>query len=121
MVGKSSKKWNLAMHLISCSNQNQFHRVSEDDTMDERSSKPLTMLTELAKRCLKMTRDGRPTTKEVVMELEGLRRLEKHPWIKGNDEEEERLPRETASSDKFGAFSHNDSCAQAVFPVNVLR
>lgn len=87
--------------------------------MDEGSPELLTMITELAKRYLEMRGDERPTMKEVAMELEGLRRLEKHPWIKDNDEEEERLLRETASSDKFGAFSENDFCAQAVLAVNL--
>ncbi|CAH9078556.1 unnamed protein product [Cuscuta europaea] len=33
----------------------------------------------IASRCLKVKRDDRPTMKEVAMEIEGLRVLERHP------------------------------------------
>lgn len=35
---------------------------------------------ELAKRCLRVKGEERPTMKEVEMELEGLRVRNRHPW-----------------------------------------
>lgn len=90
--------------------------------MVEGSPELLTMLTELAKRYLEMRGDERPTMEEVAMELEGLRRLEKqHPWFKDNDEEEERLPRETASSDNDfrSTFIDDQKCKTCVYARNI--
>ncbi|KAJ8535684.1 hypothetical protein K7X08_023404 [Anisodus acutangulus] len=43
---------------------------------------------ELAKRCLRLTSEERPTMKKVAMELEGLRWFTKHPWSQESQDEE---------------------------------
>ncbi|KAL7246081.1 hypothetical protein ACSBR2_001250 [Camellia fascicularis] len=43
----------------------------------------------LAKKCLRVKGDERPTMKEVAMELEGLRMMEKHSWVNDNKDLEE--------------------------------
>ncbi|GMP46686.1 hypothetical protein CsSME_00014741 [Camellia sinensis var. sinensis] len=43
----------------------------------------------LAKRCLRVKGDERPAMKEVAMELEGLRMMEKHSWVNDNKDLEE--------------------------------
>ena len=42
---------------------------------------------------LKIEREDRPTMKEVATELEGLRKMEKHPWVNfdSNPDEIEHL------------------------------
>ncbi|THG05506.1 hypothetical protein TEA_020389 [Camellia sinensis var. sinensis] len=50
--------------------------------MNEARVDMLKQVTILAKRCLEMKGDERPSMKEVAMELEGLRMTKKHPWVK---------------------------------------
>ena len=57
----------------------------------------------LAKNCLNVKSEERPSMKEVAMELEGLRKMEKHPWAKDQElmtnlEETEYLLAETSIS-----------------------
>ncbi|CAL9161378.1 unnamed protein product, partial [Musa hybrid cultivar] len=105
------------LHTSQFTDRSDVYSFGIDRTMVEGSPELLTMLTELAKRYLEMRGDERPTMKEVAMESEGLRRLEKkHPWFKDNDEEEERLPRETASSDNDfrSTFIDDQKCKTCV-------
>ena len=54
----------------------------------------------LAKKCLKLKGEDRPTMKEVATELEGLRKMEKHLWVNFdlNSDEIEHLLTETSNS-----------------------
>ncbi|KAL7226775.1 hypothetical protein ACSBR1_021779 [Camellia fascicularis] len=66
----------------------------------------LTEVANIAKRCLIVKREDRPTMKEVAMELEGLiiKKMKKHPWVKIdlNGEESEHLFHRKLSGYEFG-------------------
>ncbi|KAL0344439.1 UNVERIFIED_CONTAM: Wall-associated receptor kinase [Sesamum radiatum] len=54
----------------------------------EGSLEQIQSVAELVKRCLRLHSEERPTMKDVAMELEGLRKLSKHPWAQQEVEEE---------------------------------
>ncbi|RWR94918.1 putative wall-associated receptor kinase-like protein 16 [Cinnamomum micranthum f. kanehirae] len=82
---------NLAIHFILSMKNERLFEVLEDRVVAEGGMEQLQSVAELANRCLQVAGEGRPTMKEVVMELEGLRRAENHPWIQQNNEEAENL------------------------------
>ncbi|MBA0566198.1 hypothetical protein Golob_011040 [Gossypium lobatum] len=59
-------------------------RVLEDKNIDQ-----LKEVANLARRCVRLKGEERPTMKEVASELEGLRAMEKHPWGTHDLQEEE--------------------------------
>ena len=82
--------------------------------MNEGNAKHLKEVAILAKRCLMVRGEERPTMKEVVMELEGLRILEAHPWVNNNSnlEESERLinqPQDAYEGDNTSNMTGYDS------------
>ncbi|KAI7991147.1 Wall-associated receptor kinase 3, partial [Camellia lanceoleosa] len=66
----------------------------------------LTEVANIAKRCLIVKGEDRPTMKEVAMVLEGLiiKKMKKHPWVKIdlNGEESEHLFHRKLSGYEFG-------------------
>ncbi|XP_021284960.1 wall-associated receptor kinase 2-like [Herrania umbratica] len=75
---------NLAMYFISALKEDRLVRILEDCIVNEAKSEQLKVVANLAKRCVRVKGEERPTMKEVAMELEGLRIMVKHPWA--NDE-----------------------------------
>ncbi|KAB1200060.1 Wall-associated receptor kinase 2 [Morella rubra] len=57
-------------------------QILDDQIVKEDNIEELKDVANLAKRCLTARGEDRPTMKEVAMELEGLRSMEKHPWGK---------------------------------------
>ena len=57
----------------------------------------------LAKKCLKLKGQDRPTMKEVATELEGLLKMVKHSWVNfdSNSDEIEHLLAETSNSSNY--------------------
>lgn len=47
---------------------------------DEHNMEQVKEFMKLATKCLKVKGNERPTMKEVASELDGLRKMEKHPW-----------------------------------------
>ncbi|KAL2500507.1 Wall-associated receptor kinase 2 [Forsythia ovata] len=85
---KSEEERNLATYFIMSINENRLFRILEPRILREGTLQQLQGVGELVKRCLNLKSDERPTMKEVAMELEGLRKLTKHPWNQqGNPEE----------------------------------
>ncbi|GFZ09864.1 hypothetical protein Acr_21g0004630 [Actinidia rufa] len=58
-------------------------------TVNEAKAEQLRGVANLAKRCLELKGDERPTMKEIGIELEGLRMMEKHSWVTDNKNSEE--------------------------------
>ncbi|XP_022768052.1 wall-associated receptor kinase 2-like [Durio zibethinus] len=75
---------NLAMYFLSALKENRLVQIVEKCIVDEAKTEQLKEVGNLAKRCLRVKGEERPTMKEVAMELEGLRIIVKHPWV--NDE-----------------------------------
>nr|DAD26653.1 TPA_asm: hypothetical protein HUJ06_028121 [Nelumbo nucifera] len=84
---RSQEQRNLATYFIFSMKENHLFQILEDRVVNEGKSEQILAVAELAKRCLNLRGEERPTMKEVAMELEGLRRSEKHPWVQQDQEE----------------------------------
>ncbi|GKU98444.1 hypothetical protein SLEP1_g11452 [Rubroshorea leprosula] len=93
---------NLSMYFFSAIKDNCLGKILDGSIVNEANTKQLNEVANLAKRCLSVKGEERPTMKEVAMELEGLRRMTKHPWVNDawDPKEVEYLLGET--SDKSG-------------------
>ncbi|WKA07971.1 hypothetical protein VitviT2T_025738 [Vitis vinifera] len=80
---------NLAMFFVSSMKDDRLFEILDDRVLNEGNTKHLKEVAILAKRCLMVKGEERPTMKEVAMELEGLRILETHPWVNNNSNPEE--------------------------------
>ncbi|KAI8014132.1 Wall-associated receptor kinase 4 [Camellia lanceoleosa] len=92
--------------------ENQLFEIVDEQVMNEANSDQLKEVAILAKRCLRVKGDERPTMKELAMELEGLRMTEKHPWVDENKNSEETQYLLDQFSDAYGGgTSKNNSAA----------
>ncbi|XP_010256258.1 PREDICTED: putative wall-associated receptor kinase-like 16 [Nelumbo nucifera] len=87
----------LAMYFLSSIKENRLFEILENEVLNEGNREQLMAVAMLAKRCLKLKGEERPTMKEVAAELEGLRKIQQHPWVQGNQEETEYLLGEPSS------------------------
>ncbi|KAL8491767.1 hypothetical protein ACS0TY_023382 [Phlomoides rotata] len=129
---RSQEKRNLATYFIMTIKENKLFQVLDPRVVREGSMDQLQAIADLTKRCLQFSGEKRPTMKEVAMELEGLRKFNKHPWANQpvNEEESLGLMNETSgSADLYtvpitstGEMSEQYSLNSAVFPhVNDAR
>eukprot|EP00257_Ricinus_communis_P017027 XP_015575365.1 putative wall-associated receptor kinase-like 16 [Ricinus communis] len=72
---------NLAMYFLYALKEDRLVNVLEDCILNEGNIEQIKEVSSLAKRCLRVKGEERPTMKEVAMELEGLRLMVKHPWV----------------------------------------
>lgn len=81
---------NLAAFFVRSIKENCLFQVFETQVLCEGSFEQCQGVAELAKRCLRLTSEERPTMKEVSRELEGLRKFTKHhPWSKTQENRDE--------------------------------
>ncbi|GMP46724.1 hypothetical protein CsSME_00014773 [Camellia sinensis var. sinensis] len=80
---------NLAMYFILAMKEDRLFEIVDEQMMDEARVDKLKQVAILAKRCLEVKGDERPSMKEVAMELEGLRMTDKHPWVNDIKDSEE--------------------------------
>ncbi|THG05694.1 hypothetical protein TEA_028293 [Camellia sinensis var. sinensis] len=80
---------NLAMYFILAMKEDRLLEIVDEQMMNEARVDMLKQVAILAKRCLEVKGDERPSMKEVTMELEGLRMIEKHPWVNDIKDSEE--------------------------------
>ncbi|GLT84917.1 hypothetical protein SLE2022_031250 [Rubroshorea leprosula] len=99
---RAEEERNLSMYFLSAIKDNCLGKILDGSIVNEANIEQLNEVADLARRCLSVKGEERPTMKEVATELEGVRRMTKHPWA--NDawdaEEVEYLLGET--SDKSG-------------------
>ncbi|XP_056167893.1 putative wall-associated receptor kinase-like 16 [Syzygium oleosum] len=84
----------LATFFLSSLKNDKLFQIVAEVIANEGNNTQVREVANLAKRCLKIKGEERPTMKEVEMELEGLRAMAKHPWVSGidvNPEETVRL------------------------------
>ncbi|XP_022887453.1 wall-associated receptor kinase 2-like [Olea europaea var. sylvestris] len=79
---------NLATYFIKSMKENRLFSILEPRVLREGTLEQLQSIAELVKRCLSLDGEDRPTMKEVAMELEGLRKFNKHPWANQSVHEE---------------------------------
>ncbi|KAJ7959207.1 Wall-associated receptor kinase [Quillaja saponaria] len=78
---KPEEERSLAMYFLSYFKEDRLFEVIESGLVNEGNKETVKEVARLATRCLKLKGEDRPSMKEVGMELEGLRRTEKHPWV----------------------------------------
>ncbi|XP_059629947.1 wall-associated receptor kinase 2-like [Cornus florida] len=95
---------NLAIYFLFALKEDRLFEVLDHSIVHEGNTEQLKEVAVLAKRCLRVNGEERPSMKEVAMELEGLRKMEKHPWVNDelNYEETEYLLGDTSDSYGFG-------------------
>ncbi|KAF3451045.1 hypothetical protein FNV43_RR07134 [Rhamnella rubrinervis] len=77
---RSEKERSLAMHFLYSLREDRLFEIVESRIVNEGNRELLKEVAEIARGCLNLKGDDRPTMKEVAMELEGLRKTEKHMW-----------------------------------------
>ncbi|PSS31666.1 Wall-associated receptor kinase [Actinidia chinensis var. chinensis] len=92
---------NLAMYFLASLKEDRLFQILDDCIVQEESFEQLKEVANLAKRCLRVKGEERPTMKEVAMELEGLRMMGKHPWINNDSEETEYLLGVASETSRF--------------------
>ncbi|XP_059668018.1 putative wall-associated receptor kinase-like 16 [Cornus florida] len=85
---RTQEERNLATYFIMSMKQNRLFQILEARLVREGALEQLQTIAELVKRCLSMHGEERPTMKEVAMELEGLRKFTRHPWVHQQSHEE---------------------------------
>ncbi|XP_042480670.1 putative wall-associated receptor kinase-like 16 [Macadamia integrifolia] len=85
------KEINLAMHFVTSTKEGRVWDILDDQILIEDYKEQLHEVLRLAERCLRVTGEERPTMKEVAMELQGLSKYQRHPWVAQNPEEVECL------------------------------
>ncbi|KAF6174265.1 hypothetical protein GIB67_033797 [Kingdonia uniflora] len=84
---RSPEERSLAIYFNATLKANRLFQLVEPQVIDEGKSAQIMAYSDLAKRCLHMKGEERPTMKEAAAELEGLRRFEMHPWALQRNEE----------------------------------
>ncbi|XP_019199629.1 PREDICTED: wall-associated receptor kinase 2-like [Ipomoea nil] len=74
------KERHLSQYFLSLLKENQPFKILDANIVSEENNDELQEVALLAKRCLNVKGEDRPTMKEVAVELSGLRRASKHPW-----------------------------------------
>ncbi|KAG2708903.1 hypothetical protein I3760_05G214400 [Carya illinoinensis] len=75
---------NLAMYFSSAVKEDRLHQIIVDHLVSDGNTYEIDEVANLVKRCLSVRGEDRPTMKEVAMELDGLRSMEKHQLGKEN-------------------------------------
>ncbi|RWR79325.1 putative wall-associated receptor kinase-like protein 16 [Cinnamomum micranthum f. kanehirae] len=93
---RSEEERNLAMHFISTIQENRLFQILEDQVLDEGQDVLLIAIAQLAKRCLNLKGEERPTMKQVVVELHGLTGLKEHHSVYNNITKTQSISSETS-------------------------
>ncbi|KAL3504314.1 hypothetical protein ACH5RR_034155 [Cinchona calisaya] len=109
---KSEKQRNLATYFVSSILDNKLLEILDHRLGVERNFEQVKDVAMLAKQCLNVKADERPTMKEVARELEGLRLMLQHPWIANdlNPEESEYLLNPNAASSSYSGLVGSSGC-----------
>jgi serine/threonine protein kinase len=75
-----SKDRCLASIFVASMEEDCLNQVLDDGIVNEGNIEMVNNVANLAKRCLRVKGEKRPTMKEVAMELEGMRITTNHPW-----------------------------------------
>ncbi|XP_057468843.1 putative wall-associated receptor kinase-like 16 [Actinidia eriantha] len=100
---------NLAVYFVSSMKEDRLFEIVDEQTVTEAKAEQLWGVANLAKRCLELKGDERPTMKEIGIELEGLRMMEKHSWVTDNKNSEETQYLLGDISDAYGGGSGGGS------------
>ncbi|CAL9177655.1 unnamed protein product, partial [Musa hybrid cultivar] len=93
----SEEERSLASNFIAAMNENRLLEILDNQVKSEGDMELIQEISELAKQCLNVRGEERPTMKEVATELDKLRKSKLHPWIPHNAEETESLLGESSN------------------------
>ena len=95
----SEKQRSLSLIFLSAMKENNLEAVLVNHVKGQESMELLAGLADLAKKCLDMCGDNRPSMKEDADELNRMRKLSLHPWVRldVDPEAENLLGRESTS------------------------
>ncbi|MED6216721.1 hypothetical protein PIB30_010468 [Stylosanthes scabra] len=101
---------NLAMYFISSVNKGLLLQILDNQITNGTKPEQVMEFANIAKRCLRLKGEERPTMKEVATELEGLRIMENHRWEteRSSLEETKNLVNPPSSSSLSSAFYGED-------------
>jgi len=88
LYGPEAKR-SLTSHFLSAMKENSLSTVLPSHITEQESTELIRGLAELAKNCLDMCGNNRPSMKEIADELSRLRKLSIHPWVQLTMEETE--------------------------------
>ncbi|RWR72776.1 putative wall-associated receptor kinase-like protein 16 [Cinnamomum micranthum f. kanehirae] len=110
---------NLSTYFISSMNNNRLFDILEPRVIAEAVTEQLMAVAMLAKRCLNVKGDERPTMKEVALELEGFRRYQAHPWVGENNEELESFLSEPSHGNQLETTEFYSLNNQEMIPLEI--
>ncbi|GJN27031.1 hypothetical protein PR202_gb15009 [Eleusine coracana subsp. coracana] len=87
----TEKQRSLSSYFLSAMKENNVDALLASHVKEQESTELIRGLAELAKQCLNMCGANRPTMKEVADELDRLRKLALHPWVRITNTESESL------------------------------
>jgi serine/threonine protein kinase len=119
---RPEKERNLAMHFVLSMKENHLFEIIDPRVVNEGNADQLMEVAMLVKRCLRLKGKERPTMKEVAIELEGLKAMEKALCVKGNmgSEEMEHLLIKPDDACLSGANSDSACYDSIISQVTVL-
>ncbi|KAF7112816.1 hypothetical protein RHSIM_RhsimUnG0189500 [Rhododendron simsii] len=85
---RSQEERNLATYFLVSLKENRLYQILEPRVVKEGTLEQLQAIGKLVKRCLCLKSEERPLMKEVVVELESLRKYRKDPWVNQQSQEE---------------------------------
>ncbi|XP_052620262.1 wall-associated receptor kinase 2 [Lactuca sativa] len=88
-AGRTNEEKNLATYFVKSMNENRLFQIVEPRLLHEGTIEQLQAVAEIAKKCLNLLGENRPTMTEVAMELEGLRKFSTHPWVQRQETRDE--------------------------------
>ncbi|KAJ1689206.1 hypothetical protein LUZ63_013361 [Rhynchospora breviuscula] len=74
------EKRSLSSCFLSAMKEKKIEELLDDEIKNEDDMEVIMEVAELAKECLNMKGDERPTMKEVTEELDRIQKLKQHPW-----------------------------------------
>ncbi|KAG8057091.1 hypothetical protein GUJ93_ZPchr0002g26663 [Zizania palustris] len=81
----------LSMRFLSTMKENKLKDILDEQISNNESMEFLEEVADLAKQCLAMSGENRPSMKEVAEKLDRLIKVMQHPWAQQNPEEMESL------------------------------
>uniref|UniRef100_A0ACD5ZGP6 Uncharacterized protein n=1 Tax=Avena sativa TaxID=4498 RepID=A0ACD5ZGP6_AVESA len=82
---------NLSSHFLLAASARRLDEIVDVQIVNEESTEPIEQVAELAKQCLEINSENRPSMREVAEELGRLRKLLQHPWDQKSSEEMQGL------------------------------
>jgi len=71
---------NLSAHFLLAMGERRLGEILDEQIKGEQSMELIEQVAELAKQCLEMASEKRPSMREVAEELDRVRKLSEHPW-----------------------------------------